>query len=81
MSNYHHLGSTRMHADPRHGVVDAVGRVHTTDNLYVLGGSTFPSGGYLNPTLTILALALRTADAIKGVVASPRPATVRDATT
>jgi choline dehydrogenase-like flavoprotein len=75
MSNYHHLGTTRMHADPRHGVVDGLGRVHTTDNLYVLGGSTFPSGGYLNPTLTILALALRTADAIS---AARRPVTVRD---
>ena len=65
MSNYHHIGSTRMHADPRLGVVDHDGRVHATDNLYVLGSSTFTSGGYLNPTLTILALALRTADAIK----------------
>lgn len=61
MSNFHHLGSTRMHVDPRKGVVDADCRVHSEPNLFVLGGSVFPTGGYLNPTLTIIALALRSA--------------------
>jgi choline dehydrogenase-like flavoprotein len=64
MSNYHHLGTTRMHGDPRWGVVDSDGRVHSTSNVYIAGGSVFPTGGYLNPTLTILALAFRTARAI-----------------
>jgi choline dehydrogenase-like flavoprotein len=64
MSNYHHLGTTRMHPDPRYGVVDADGRVHSTSNVYVVGSSVFPTGGYVNPTLTILALAFRTARAI-----------------
>jgi choline dehydrogenase-like flavoprotein len=64
MSNFHHLGGTRMHRDPRHGVVDADCRVHGTANVFVAGGSVFPTGGYLNPTLTMLALAFRTADAI-----------------
>ena len=64
MSNYHHLGTTRMHGDPRRGVVDADGRVHSMTNVYVAGSSVFPTGGYLNPTLTILALAIRLAETI-----------------
>ena len=58
----HHIGTTRMAADPTCGVVDANGRVHTSDNLYVAGSSVFPTGGHANPTLTIVALALRLAD-------------------
>ena len=61
-AQHHHLGTTRMHPDPRHGVVDEHGRVHGLANLYVGGGSIFPTGGYINPTLTIVALALRLAD-------------------
>lgn len=62
MSNHHHLGTTRMHTDPRHGVVDEHCRVHSVRNLYATGSSVFPAGGYLNPTLTILALADRLAE-------------------
>jgi choline dehydrogenase-like flavoprotein len=61
-AQHHHLGTTRMHASPHHGVVDEHGRVHGMANLYVGGGSVFPTGGYINPTLTIVALALRLAD-------------------
>jgi choline dehydrogenase-like flavoprotein len=61
IANYHHMGSTRMHADPRRGVVDSLGRVHSVPNLYVAGSSVFPTGGYANPTLTIIALAIRLA--------------------
>ncbi|MDD7942860.1 GMC family oxidoreductase [Actinomycetospora lutea] len=57
--NHHHMGTTRMHADARQGVVDARSRVHSLDNLYVAGSSVFPTYGASNPTLTILALALR----------------------
>jgi choline dehydrogenase-like flavoprotein len=60
--SWHHIGTTRMHRDPRHGVVDANSRVHSVPNLYVTGSSVFPTGGYANPTLTILAVALRLAD-------------------
>jgi choline dehydrogenase-like flavoprotein len=56
------MGSTRMSRDPRRGVVDSDCRVHGIANLYVAGGSVFPTGGYANPTLTIVALALRLAE-------------------
>jgi choline dehydrogenase-like flavoprotein len=58
----HHLGTTRMHRDPSMGVVDEHCRVHGTSNVYVAGGSVFPTGGWAPPTLTILALAVRLAD-------------------
>ncbi len=55
----HHMGTTRMHPDPRRGVVDADGRVHGIANFYIAGSSVFPTAGAANPTLTIVALALR----------------------
>jgi choline dehydrogenase-like flavoprotein len=58
----HHMGVTRMHADPDRGVVDPDCRVHGLSNLYVAGSSVFPTAGYANPTLTVIALALRLAD-------------------
>jgi choline dehydrogenase-like flavoprotein len=64
----HHMGTTRMHLKPEHGVVDENSRVHGTSNLFVAGSSVFPSGGYANPTLTIVALALRLGDHLKRVV-------------
>jgi choline dehydrogenase-like flavoprotein len=59
---HHHAGTTRMADDPAWGVVDRDGRVHGADNLYVAGASVFSSAGYANPTLTVVALALRLAD-------------------
>ena len=61
-SSAHDLGTARMHDDPRRGVTDANGRVHGLHNLYVIGGALFPTSGSANPTLTIVALALRMAD-------------------
>jgi choline dehydrogenase-like flavoprotein len=66
-ANYHQLGGTRMSSDPAKGVVDADCRVHGYRNLYVTGGSVFPTSGWANPTLTIVALALRTADHLAGL--------------
>jgi choline dehydrogenase-like flavoprotein len=63
----HHMGTTRMATDPRQGVVDADARVHGIGNLYVAGSSVFPTGGPVNPTLTIVALALRLADHLKSI--------------
>jgi len=62
IAGYHHMGTTRMATDPRHGVVDANSRVHGTGNLYIAGSSVFPTSGWANPTLTILAMTLRLAD-------------------
>jgi choline dehydrogenase-like flavoprotein len=59
---YHPMGGTRMSAAPEDGVVDPNSRVHGTDNLFVAGASVFPTGGMANPTLTLLALALRLGD-------------------
>ncbi len=64
VGSHHLMGTTRMHANPRQGVVDAQCRVHGVANLYVAGSSVFPAGGYANPTLTLVALALRLADAL-----------------
>ena len=59
---YHHMGTTRMSADPDDGVVDAGCRTHDLDNCWIASSSVFPTGGAMNPTLTIAALALRAAD-------------------
>lgn len=59
---HHHMGTTRMHDDPRHGVVDADSGVHGVPGLYVTGSSVFPRYGASNPTLTVMALAIRLAD-------------------
>ena len=67
---HHHLGTTRMHRDPRQGVVDEHCRVHATGNLFVAGSSLFPTGGCANPTLTVVALALRLADHLGRVLAA-----------
>jgi choline dehydrogenase-like flavoprotein len=66
----HHLGTTRMGVDTRTSVVDQDCRIHTMDNMFVAGSSVFPTGGYANPTLTIVALALRLAEHIKDKVLS-----------
>ena len=61
----HHMGTTRMSESPKSGVVDANCCVHGIANLYIASSSVFPTCGFANPTLTILALALRLADHIR----------------
>lgn len=61
----HQMGTTRMHAQPTKGVVDADCRVHGIGNLYIAGSSVFPTCGVANPTITIVALAIRLADHLK----------------
>jgi len=56
-----------MHRDPKPGVVNKHCRVHGIHNLYVTGDSVFPSGGFSNPTLTMVAISLRLADYLKGL--------------
>ncbi|WP_435094775.1 GMC family oxidoreductase [Halorubrum sp. N11] len=62
---YHHMGTTRMSADPDAGVVDADCRTHDLDNCWIASSGVFPTSGAMNPTLTIAALALRVADDVE----------------
>lgn len=64
----HPIGTTRMSADPRSGVVDAQCRVHGSPNLYVAGSSVFPTSAHANPTQMIVALAVRLADQLRAQV-------------
>jgi choline dehydrogenase-like flavoprotein len=68
-SSWHHCGTTRMHADPHQGVVDANCRVHAVSNLYIAGSSVFTTNSSSNPTLTIVALGLRLARHLRKVLA------------
>jgi choline dehydrogenase-like flavoprotein len=60
----HMMGTARMGDDPLASVADSWGETHDVAGLYVAGGALFPTGSSVNPTLTILALAWRTAEAI-----------------
>ncbi len=70
-SGFHHMGGCRMGDDPATSVVDAEGRVHGVPGLWVVGSSVFPGTGSANPSLTLVALALRTADALADELATP----------
>jgi choline dehydrogenase-like flavoprotein len=67
-SGYHYLGACRMAQNRRDGVVDSFGAVHGIDGLFVAGGATFPGSGAIHPTLTMVALAIRTAERLLGGV-------------
>ena len=62
----HIMGTYRMGDNPKTSVVDSFQRSHDHHNLYLVGSGTFPTGGTANPTLTLSALALRTAESIVG---------------
>ena len=57
----HFMGSTRMHDNPRYGVVDTDCRVHGMENLYISGGSVFPTSSSAMVTMNIVALSVRLA--------------------
>lgn len=57
----HHMGTTRMHSNPKMGVVNKDCRVNDIDNLYILGPSVFTTSGHANPVLTVIALSIRMA--------------------
>jgi choline dehydrogenase-like flavoprotein len=63
------LGTARMGDDPKTSVVDKELRAHDHDNLFIVGGATFPTSGVLPPTLTIAALALRASETIQHALA------------
>lgn len=67
---FHHMGTTRMHREASLGVVDANCRVHGVANLFVAGSSVFPTAGCANPTLTLVALAVRLADHLRDELAA-----------
>lgn len=58
---YHQIGLTRMSATPETGVVDRNCRLHGVQGLYVASASVFPVSSQANPTLSVVALALRLA--------------------
>lgn len=61
----HHIGTARMSTNPRNGVVDEQCAVHGVGNLFIAGSAVFPTSGHANPTLTIVALAIRLAAHLK----------------
>lgn len=63
----HQLGTTRMSKEPKDGVVDSNCKAHDLKNLYIVGGSVFPTVSWANPTMTVLALTLRLADHINNL--------------
>ncbi|MFQ5562533.1 MAG: GMC family oxidoreductase [Parvularculaceae bacterium] len=65
----HNLATCRMSADPADGVCDKQGRAHEIGNLFISDGSQFSSSGSANPTLTIVALAIRQAEYIRSRMA------------
>ena len=65
----HHIGTARMGASASSGVVDASGKVFGVNNLYIAGSAVFPTSSQANPTLTIVAMALRLADHLRGISA------------
>jgi choline dehydrogenase-like flavoprotein len=64
---WHHMGTTRMSDNPKHGVVDANCKVHGISNLFVAGAACYATAGAPNPTLTLVALTIRLADHLKQV--------------
>lgn len=62
---WHHMGTTRMSTNPKTGVVNPNCQVYGVSNLYVAGSSVYPTAGTANPTLTLVALAIRLADHLK----------------
>lgn len=68
----HHIGTARMGTDPRSSVVDSDCRVHGIENLFIAGSATFPTSSQANPTLTIVALALRLAGRLRELLQHPQ---------
>jgi choline dehydrogenase-like flavoprotein len=68
----HHIGTARMGTDRHSSVVDAQCRVHGVTNLYIAGSATFPTSSQANPTLTVVALALRLARHLERTVLQSR---------
>ena len=66
---WHHMGTARMHSDPKQGVVDPNQKVHGLSNLFVAGSDVYPTSSAVNPTLTLVALTLRLTDHLRRLMA------------
>jgi choline dehydrogenase-like flavoprotein len=64
-AGWHHMGTARMHNDPKQGVVDSNCKVHGLANLYVAGDAVYTTSGAVNPTLTVVAVSLRLSDYLR----------------
>lgn len=69
----HHLGTTRMGRNPESSVVNLDCRLHTVENVYLAGGSVFPTSGCANPTYTIVALSIRLAKHLRAQYDAVKP--------
>jgi choline dehydrogenase-like flavoprotein len=67
----HHIGTVRMGDSAATGVVDRNCRVFGVNNLFIAGSAVFPTSSQANPTLTIVAMALRLADHLRHEVTRP----------
>jgi choline dehydrogenase-like flavoprotein len=72
-AGWHHMGTTRMHEDPKKGVIDSDCKIHGVDNLYVAGSSCFSTSGSANPTINLIALSLRLSDHLKTKMVNDNP--------
>jgi len=68
----HHIGTARMGADPRSSVVNADCRLHDVGNLFIASSATFPTSSQANPTLTVVAFALRLSAHLKSLMRPPQ---------
>jgi len=69
IGGYHHIGTTRMSHSASDGVVNRDCTVHGYHNLHIAGSSVFTTGGWANPTLTLLALSHRLGEHLDGLLA------------
>ncbi len=76
---WHLMGTAKMGLDPETSVVNELGQAHDADNLFIVDGSIFVTSGGVNPTPTIQALALRTAEHIAERLGVGRNADTRNA--
>ena len=72
IGGFHHMGTTRMSTSARDGVVDANCTVHGYHNLHIAGSSVFATGGWANPTLSLLALTHRLGVHLNGLLDKQR---------
>ena len=65
LGTYHHMGGTRIGESSKNSVVNTNLKLHNSKNLFITGSSVFTTGGYANPTYTIVKLSLRLADELE----------------